>query len=139
MSHNVIEWDVSNNTHSSKPDKTPPLILVSWARENKVVFDFETGKFIFKDDPNLVYSAKAGRQANGQIGNKPYWLIPLIRNACRQTRMERFRDQSIDQQSSFGFAPGVENPTPIEDVSGEGKLRFFSSHEYTNDDEWHPQ
>ena len=77
VSHRPIEWDVSSNIHSDKSDKTTPLIPSSWARENKVDFDFDTGKFIFKNDPHLVYSAKSGKQANGQIGKKSYWLIPL--------------------------------------------------------------
>ena len=76
MAHKPIEWDVSDNTQSDRPDKKPPLIPISWARENNVVFDFETGRFIFKDDPTQVYSAKPGLQANGQVGKKSYRLIP---------------------------------------------------------------
>ena len=67
MSHMPIEWGVSNNTNSSKPDKAPPLIPIAWAREKQSRFDFDTGKFIFKDNPNQAYSAKPGRQSNGQI------------------------------------------------------------------------
>ena len=50
MSHKPIEWDVSNNTQSNRPDRTPPLVPIAWARENTVVFDFDTGRSIFKYD-----------------------------------------------------------------------------------------
>ena len=92
---------MSNNTHSNKPDKTPPLIPIAWARENKVVFDFDTGKFLFKDNPRHVYSAKAGLQANGQVGKKSYWLIPLTSRAFAETQSKDFNDLPEDQKKSF--------------------------------------
>ena len=100
MARRPIEWDVSNNTHSNRPDKTPPLIPISWARENKVAFEFDTGKFIFKGNPTHVYSANANAQPNGQLGNQSYWLIPLTARAVAQTQFEKFYRLSDTQQQS---------------------------------------
>ena len=149
MARRPIEWDVSNNTHSNRPDKTPPLIPISWARESEVVFDFDTGKFIFKDNPTHVHSAKASAQSNGQLGNKSYWLIPSTARAVAQTQFEKFDKLSDDQQQSFRSAVdsnlltqeelGNSLGDSLDEPSQKEALSFCYSCEYSNDEEWQLQ
>ena len=70
LSNSTFERDVSDNP--GQKDSTPPLIPISWARQNRVVFDFETGNFIYKNDPATDHSAKSGVQSNGAEGPRSY-------------------------------------------------------------------
>ena len=71
------------------------------------MFDFETGKCIFKDNPTLVHQAKAGTQVNGKVGSKSYWLLPLTtRTAALHTPVHRasLRPEEI---KAFDHASGM--------------------------------
>ena len=48
----------------------------------RVLFDFETGSFIYKKNPDTVHSAKSGVQSNGTEGPKSYWLLLLTTEAA---------------------------------------------------------
>ena len=122
-----------------------PLIPIAWARENKVVFDFDTGRFIFKGIPTQVYSAKAGLQANGQFGKKSYWLIPLTAKAFAQTQVEKFDSLPETQKQPFRSAVDSDSFTQEELTSSNGDsssepspeeaLGFSYSCEYSNVEE----
>ena len=128
MSHTPIEWGVRNNTNSNKPDKTPPLIPIAWARENKIVFDFDTGRFL-KDNPDQVYSAKAGRQSNGQIGKKSYWLIPLTSRAFKETQTVSFQDLPDSPKQAFHSVAEVK-PCMEEDDAMSSDTPPFDAHDF---------
>ena len=119
----------------------PPLIPIAWARENKVVFDFDTGKFILKDSPSHVYSAKSGRQANGQIGKKSYWLLPLTSRAFTQTQTGSIKDLPEGQKRAFSSVAEVKSYTQDDSAAPAAGLSdldtpSFHSCEWSNDEEW---
>ena len=84
LANSKFEWGVSD--HPGQKDSTPPLIPNSWARQNRVVFDFETGKLIYKGDPQTVHQARPGTQSTGTEGPKSYWLLPLTSQAASTHR-----------------------------------------------------
>ena len=97
-----------NTTNPARPDKTPPLLPIHYLRQNKVVFDFETGHFLYKDQPQVIHQAKSGLQPDGTVGPKSYWLLPVTTRAASAHNPISPSDLSKRSRKTF---PVVQTPS----------------------------